>query len=1172
MNKIRTLTSRIDSFMTHGDLTNSPSLQMIYRDYCEGIQYINKRLSRCEELLSRGDEMEAVLSAEQVPSLYELVPVMQLPIMGEFLEVCRLYEQSVAEELKMSVYSCLEQASSCANDKEKLFAELRKLSRTHGTMETVVILRKIIKLEPENPEWVRQQRQAEAACLQVLIQQAQQAIVDVDFPRLEELEEILSSHEWAVSIPDVVINKIHRVLEDEHQRTTSIKAKEVLENIEKAYANNSLSEYDYFMGHWKSLCVIDRYLPSDDENRRVAVAESFFSDQKQEAAEEEEYNSIMRQLNAFIMNPHDIDLDEMNTLYNRLATLNKGIPENVQAFVREKNKQHEAKVRNIVFMSWLRVKLYAFFAMALMCVFCAGIWFVYNRMQLTKEFANAVSSGEYAQVERVALTIRKSIFPYAMSSRSIRGMFSTYEQLKKQRDAFEECRKKIEDLFSKTPDQTGMEQIKQNLVACQLTAKYKEAKTTLEELKKRYDAIYIPAVRQLQEKEITTELGYIWQCRSDFEVAIEAKRYVEADGHYKSFEEKLRKLNGMTYFKMEKLSPSEKSLLSHVEWLLLKQKRLLREFDECLSDKTFDATLEAIIEKYKDNELLIHAKNGKETLEKAKLPVTSELIKRCDIAKNDVKVRELVSKMESLKKEFEKALGDEKYDEAETKLKELEQEYSRAVAIKPIGEDVAGELIWFNIVEHYSKRLSGWKLLREVRRTLVSKISTLEKRSSQVAILDSIEDAKTHKVDNKHLRMLERLEYQIKYLVNINSYQQGIQAFSYDKKSAIWDYQAYPYFRDVAQIALFEAKDRELFGSMKAAMGGLHTRYDMEQEVILSYRYGGIVHIYRIPKYQLEKTWRSEIIYRNHVYRFDLRDKIIQIDGNTVSIIDRRNGRCEMTHDKVIFLAPDKYRITREKLLSSSHLPHQILVSRVRDYLEELPETLFSERYYKLFLDLQVEDAVILEELLMFYTLLLEPIKQLEYAGRSWERTERPFFNSATRETFSAISEIMEQIDQWSRRVRIERSLLRANEHRHSYRESFKKLDFSVIERFIKIAYEVNAFWKQVLQREYRCIGTVINDEQIVFLEGKGCSCLSGEVLIFDNEGKTILAGKLQNGRINWNKSAFENVDVSLVFVPVSQEKSEENSVELAADYKRRLSYLGVGTPVWPEIFPSNVR
>ena len=293
MNKIRTISTRIDRFIKNADLTNSPTLQQIHRDYCEGVMYINERLALCEDLLQKGRIGEAVIMADRTPSLFDLVPIIQAPNIIEFFDVCQIYGLQSPPLINISVYQSLERSEKSADVKEGLFAELRKLSRTQGSEDKVIILRKIIKLEPYNPEWKRQLKQAESTCVPALIQKAQQAITDRDFIALDALEETLSSHEWELVIPDVVLSKIRRVLNEEEQRQLRIRAKSIIDEVEKAYASQSLIDYNRANSHWKMLCNIDYYVPSEEENHRFAIADAFFQESKKVAAENEEEPHIV---------------------------------------------------------------------------------------------------------------------------------------------------------------------------------------------------------------------------------------------------------------------------------------------------------------------------------------------------------------------------------------------------------------------------------------------------------------------------------------------------------------------------------------------------------------------------------------------------------------------------------------------------------------------------------------------------------------------------------------------------------------------------------------------------------------------------------------------------------------------------------------------------------------
>ena len=247
---------------------------------------------RSQELLRNGRAGEAVTVAERCPSLFELVPLLQTPGTLEFFNLCRLYGLPEPPLVNVSVFQALKRASDDPAVQDGLFAELRKLSRSHGSEDKVIILRKILRTDPENPEWLRQLKQAESACIPAFIQNAQQAIIDRDYPTLENLEEVLSSPDWRQVIPSVVLDKIRRTLEEEHQRQMRCRAGEILEKVEQAYRNRDLAAYQLANSRWTMLCKLDRYLPSEEENCRFAAVERYFHAEQKAADEEDEFGMV----------------------------------------------------------------------------------------------------------------------------------------------------------------------------------------------------------------------------------------------------------------------------------------------------------------------------------------------------------------------------------------------------------------------------------------------------------------------------------------------------------------------------------------------------------------------------------------------------------------------------------------------------------------------------------------------------------------------------------------------------------------------------------------------------------------------------------------------------------------------------------------------------------------
>ena len=115
----------------------------------------------------------------------------------------------------------------------------------------------------------------------------------------------------------------------------------------------------------------------------------------------------------------------------------------------------------------------------------------------------------------------------------------------------------------------------------------------------------------------------------------------------------------------------------------------------------------------------------------------------------------------------------------------------------------------------------------------------------------------------------------------------------------------------------------------------------------------------------------------------------------------------------------------------------------------------------------------------------------------------------------------------------------------------------------------IGKFRKMLLERTYNCIGVANFDgNNISFTQGDNVSAKTGEVWIFDPEGKIMLAGLCKDGKITWNELSFSKNHTSIVFVP----DDKIDTVKKSLEYRNSLSTLGVESIYWPAILPHNVQ
>ena len=1161
MNKIRTISTRIDSFIKNADLTNSPTLQQIHRDYCEGVMYINERLELCEDLLQKGRVGEAVIMADRTPSLFDLVPIIQAPNIIEFFDVCQIYGLQSPPLLNISVYQSLEKSEKSSEVKEGLFAELRKLSRTQGSEDKVIILRKIIKLEPDNPEWKRQLKQAESTCVPALIQKAQQAITDRDFIELDALEETLSSHEWELVIPDVVLSKIRRVLNEEEQRQLRIRAKSIIDEVEKAYASQSLIDYNRANSHWKMLCNIDYYVPSEEENHRFAIADAFFQESKKVAAENEEYNNIIREFNSYIQSPSDVDLEDIEILYKRLATFDKEIPANITNFVNQQFALLEKYEKAQGIQRGFRK--FVFFVIAMLILFMGGVmtWFTYNRKNLQKELATALQNNDLKRAEKLVTNIRKSSLPYSLFSRKLRDLMANYDNQNQELKSFADAEQKLEKALAATPDESQKEYIEKLLNECRAKATLPVTKNRLAVLESLYENNFVAKIKEKQQNILKEHLGRIRNSYNEYTQALKGANYSKADEIYKKYLSQLNDLKSIAYFDASSLTGEDKNIVSPFFWLLSKHKNIYSAIEAGLKANAFES-LASALELYKDNEKALLNEGTMAQITEAKLPGAADVEQQYKVAKNDKDIQDHINNLEKLKKDLATAIEKEQIEQAEELLEKFKALYETAKKVTPVSKEKATSLKQLDLADDFAKKISGKKSFASVSRTFKAHVANLydnNSRNSLIAVIDQAESSVN--LTEAQKTTLKALRYQLEYLRKIYEFQKNIS-------SAIWSNQNYPFFQDVANARLFEQKDKEFFETMHSDLNDLCAKYRANETIYIAFRDGkGRIKSYSIPAEKFRESLTATQKNGVEVIAFKSENSLVTIEGNTVTESKEVDGAETFTVFKnVTFLYPST--ITRASV-STAISPHQQLVFDITDKVNQLPHSMFSKEYYALLIGLKKQKNYSPVQLLELYKLLLSPFAKMRnftYEASGKEYT--PFGNQTTLDTLNDISKLERRIDRLLEEAR-RGSGNSLNIFDNKYNARIGRLSLDSVDKFIRMSLEISKFRKMLLERTYSCIGIANFDgNNISFMQGDNVTAKTGEVWIFDPDGKAMLAGLCKDGKITWNELSFTKNHTSIVFVP----DDNIDTVKKSLEYRNSLSTFGVESIYWPAVLPHNVQ
>ncbi len=324
------LITRIQILLTGTNLEDSPHGRKLFEEYNNLCKSANTRLIECNALFEAQRNVEAYVALSRSPELLNLVEKLQFPELDDFLNLAQMYDWGIAEKINLSVYEKLKANRSSMLSNYALISEYSIISRSDKVEEKLVLLRKIIEIEPNNNEWVAIIQEVESQYLRKLISEAQSAIIKEDYNRLGEIQDEIINNSWHIEIPEVVINKINAVM---HNYVLS-KMPEQMQNLlaegENAIKLQDIIALEDTVFLIDTLCSKHEYSPSGDimigiQNLKNTLAKCKAKLKLQKELPEQIRNLLTEGENA-IKNQDIIALEDNLFLIDTLCTKNEYTP------------------------------------------------------------------------------------------------------------------------------------------------------------------------------------------------------------------------------------------------------------------------------------------------------------------------------------------------------------------------------------------------------------------------------------------------------------------------------------------------------------------------------------------------------------------------------------------------------------------------------------------------------------------------------------------------------------------------------------------------------------------------------------------------------------------------------------------------------------------------------
>ena len=315
---------RLKSFLNSFDQTDSPTTRELYRDYLQLNELFNRRLLECSTLLHDQQRIEAVSQARRAPALNQLYSAVMFSGRKELLKLADLYSWEVPAMFDQTMYDELMEAFNAMDDLRPLLAEFRRIARTDQVANKLLLLREIVRRDRNNPEWEVPLREVENKYVTMLIDEAQQVIIDKDFARLEAIYSEMQNSTWTVTIPTIVLQKINKVVSDYRNRIRQEKAVELLEKVNAALGSFDVNALEDSLICWNDHCSSSGYEPDENQRIQLKEAEKFLNSEREKQQKMKDFQQEIQNLTGLLDSA--ADLHEIGKSYAALQAFEMEIP------------------------------------------------------------------------------------------------------------------------------------------------------------------------------------------------------------------------------------------------------------------------------------------------------------------------------------------------------------------------------------------------------------------------------------------------------------------------------------------------------------------------------------------------------------------------------------------------------------------------------------------------------------------------------------------------------------------------------------------------------------------------------------------------------------------------------------------------------------------------------
>ncbi len=297
----QSLVQQIQQTLNADQLERNPNLEDLAMQFAELCIAANNRLANCADYISKGRRSEAVHEAHNLPDLLQLADLMEFEGIKKWRNLCSDMELAVAPTLNADNLAKLRAAVNAEEGLAPLLKDYRRCVYQGDHRGCIVLLRKIIELDSENPSWKDNLRPLEEEALPELVQQAEKALASGNHVRLKTLFEELDAPHRVVKAPDELMGRIKRELLSERAEDVKRDALELLSKLRPAIAASDATLVEALLEKTVAIEQNDAFLDRPDSwNSTLAEAREMLDLQSRRRAKQEDFLKAIDELQAML--------------------------------------------------------------------------------------------------------------------------------------------------------------------------------------------------------------------------------------------------------------------------------------------------------------------------------------------------------------------------------------------------------------------------------------------------------------------------------------------------------------------------------------------------------------------------------------------------------------------------------------------------------------------------------------------------------------------------------------------------------------------------------------------------------------------------------------------------------------------------------------------------------